>query len=243
MILYPALDLLDGKVVRLVQGDFAQQTIFSDDPAQLFRQLANEGARYLHLVDLSGARDPKRRQKDLLKSLLKQAPYKVQLGGGIRQIDEIRELLDLGVERVVLGSLIVTDPQTAYAALEQFGPERLTFALDIQLNAGQPIVMSHGWSQSSGLTFRQVIEPFAARGLRRVLCTDIAVDGRMVGPNLDLYRSLRREFPELELQASGGVEKLDDLKALSEVGVHSVVVGRALLSGAFTLTEALAYAE
>ena len=243
MIVVPAIDILDGKVVRLVQGDFAQQTVFSEDPSEMLLDFERAGATNLHLVDLSGARSPEQRQKKLLSKLVTERNLKIQLGGGLRELDEIHELLDLGVDRVVLGSLVVTDPSRAFAALKRFGRDRITFALDIQIQAGQPIVMSHGWSQSSGHTFTDVITPFLDAGLERVLCTDIAVDGRMVGPNINLYESLAAQFPSLELQASGGVEKLADLRALAKTGVHSVVVGRALLSGAFTLAEALNYAE
>jgi phosphoribosylformimino-5-aminoimidazole carboxamide ribotide isomerase len=165
------------------------------------------------------------------------------VGGGLRTLKEVEELLKLGVDRVVLGSVVVTDPQMTATCLETFGPEKITFALDVQIQNGEPIVMTHGWTKSSQLTFKNLVDQFAPWNLKRVLCTDIAVDGRMVGPNLDLYRRLLEEFPQLEIQASGGVEKLSDLKDLSATGVHSVVVGRALLSGKFTLSEALSYAQ
>jgi phosphoribosylformimino-5-aminoimidazole carboxamide ribotide isomerase len=243
MILYPAIDILDGEVVRLVEGDFAQKTVFSLDPRELLARFAEDGATCAHLVDLSGARDPSRRQSALFARLVQDCRLKLQTGGGLRTLQDIEALLNLGVDRAVIGSLAVTQPDVVLQAITHCGPERLTLALDVRLTDGEAMVMSHGWAKSSGLSFAQVLMPFLERGLKRVLCTDIAVDGRPVGPNLALYRSLKETFPTLELQASGGVSRLEDLQALRETGVHSVVIGRALLSGAFTLTEALRYAR
>jgi len=243
MILYPALDLLDGEVVRLVQGDFTQKTVFPQKPEALFAAMTAAGATHAHLVDLSGARDPSQRQTATLTRLLSRTALKVQVGGGVRRLEDIRELLAAGADRVVLGSLAVDDSAAGLAALERFTPSRLTLALDIRLDVGEAIVMTQGWARSSGRRFEEVLEPFYRAGLRRVLCTDIQVDGRPVGPNLALYNRLRKQFPELELQASGGVHALEDLRALREIGLHSAVVGRALLSGAFILAEALSYAQ
>jgi phosphoribosylformimino-5-aminoimidazole carboxamide ribotide isomerase len=244
MIVHPAIDLIDGEVVRLVEGDFERKTVFSSDPLTLLKGFADQGAKFAHLVDLSGAKDPARRQTALISRLLKQVPLKIQIGGGIRSLQEIETLLEAGADRVVIGSMTVTEPKMATAALEKFTPEKLTFALDVRLNEdGIPMVMSHGWLKATGLTFAQALAPFELYGLKRVLCTDISVDGRAVGPNVKLYEALRKQFPSLELQASGGVSSITDLQALAKANVHSVVVGRALLTGAFTLTEALAHAQ
>lgn len=244
MIIVPAVDLLDGQVVRLVEGDFERKTVFSGKtPVELLQGFVECGANMLHLVDLSGARSPEARQTGLIESVVQSVDAEIQVGGGIRKISEIEQLLETGASRVVLGSLIVTKPKTALTALEKFGPERVTFALDVRMEESEPLVMSHGWQKSTGKSFRTVIEPYLRAGLRRVLCTDIAKDGRMLGPNFDLYQSLAQDFPELEIQASGGVSNLEDLKLLSRTGAHSVVVGRALLSGAINLTEAMNYAQ
>lgn len=243
MILYPAIDLLDGAVVRLFQGDFAQKTVFAKDPKELLSRFAASGAEYAHLVDLSGAKNPALRQTPLITSLLSDVPLKVQVGGGVRELADVQSLLSAGAERVVIGSLAVTKPEAVFQAIEEFGPNRLTLALDVRLEDREPIVMTHGWTKSSFQTFRQVLTPFLERGLTRVLCTDISVDGRMIGPNIILYQKILKSFPELELQASGGVARLSDLTALKGAGVHSAVIGRALLTGAFTLEEALADAQ
>jgi len=240
MILIPAVDLLDGQVVRLVEGDFERKTIFAGrTPSQLLNGFVDSGARALHLVDLSGARDPQQRQTRLIETVVREVNAKIQVGGGIRRLEEITELLSAGASRVVLGSLIVTEPQVTAMALEKFGPSRLTFALDVRLIDGRAMVMSHGWQKATGQSFVDVITPYAEAGLKRVLCTDIALDGTMQGPNIALYRSLVERFPQLEIQASGGVSNIGDLEKLARAGVHSTVIGRALLSGAIDLTEAL----
>jgi phosphoribosylformimino-5-aminoimidazole carboxamide ribotide isomerase len=244
MILYPAIDILDGEVVRLVQGDFAQKTVYAQDPKALLTEFVSAGATHAHLVDLSGARDPRKRQTGLIKGLLEGLPLKIQVGGGIRSLEDIDGLLKAGADRVVVGSLATSSPGVLIEAIDKFGADRLTLALDVKLSAGSahPAVMSHGWAKSSGLTFAEALAPFAKKGLRRVLCTDISVDGRPVGPNIDLYESLLKQFPDVELQASGGVSGVEDIEALREARLHSVVVGRALLAGIFTLREALKHA-
>lgn len=240
MILVPAVDLLDGQVVRLIEGDFERKTIFAGrTPASLLNGYVASGAKQLHLVDLSGARSPEDRQSALIESIVRAVDAEIQVGGGVRHLHEIEQLLATGAARVVIGSLLITEPATAYKALEKYGPARLTFALDVRLIDGIPMVMSHGWQKATGQSFSDTIAPFVEAGLKRVLCTDIALDGRMQGPNASLYRSLADRFPALEIQASGGVSNIGDLEQLARTGVHSVVIGRALLSGAIDLMEAL----
>lgn len=239
MIIYPAIDLIDGKVVRLIEGDFDQQTTFSLNPLDVLTKYQNDGAKYLHLVDLSGAKDPKQRQTELIKTIINQIPLKIQIGGGIRTLQEIEELLNLGADRVVIGSLAVTDPELSFEALKFFGSDKLTFAFDIRFENEKAIVKTHGWMKSSGLSIEEVMTPYLNQGLKRILCTDISVDGRALGPNVKLYKYLCTEFPQLEVQASGGVDTTSDLKSLEQAEVHSVVIGRALLTERLNLKEIL----
>ncbi len=243
MILYPAIDLIEGKVVRLIEGDFDQETVYAVDPFPIFKKYHEQGAEFLHLVDLSGAKNYQLRQKSLIFEILKTTPLKIQVGGGIRAFADIKELIDAGADRVVLGSVVVKTPDLAFKALEHFGPEKITFALDVRIENERAIVKTQGWTETTGLTLEEIAAPFIQKGLQRILCTDIAVDGRPLGPNIDLYQKLCSTFPQLQIQASGGVDTLKDLQTLKESGVHSVVIGRALLTEKVKLNEALVYAQ
>ena len=240
-MLIPALDLIDGNVVRLQQGDFARQTTFANDPLPLVQAYAGAGAQYLHLVDLDGARDPARRQIDLLRRISASTSMTVQVGGGIRSRSDLEQLFEAGVKRAVIGSLAVTQPQLVQAWLNEFGPAAIVLALDVNISAdGSAYVATHGWQQTSALTLNQLIDSFSADGLRHVLCTDISRDGMLSGSNIALYAGLKQRYPQLLIQASGGIASLDDLRQLQAINCDAAILGKALLSGQFTLEEALA---
>lgn len=240
-MLIPALDLIDGNVVRLQQGDFARQTTFANDPLPLVQAYAAAGAQYLHLVDLDGARDPAKRQIDLLRRISASTTMTVQVGGGIRSRSDLEQLFEAGVKRAVIGSLAVTQPQLVQAWLNEFGPAAIVLALDVNISAdGSAYVATHGWQQTSTLTLNQLIDSFSADGLRHVLCTDISRDGMLSGSNIALYAGLKQRYPQLLIQASGGIASLDDLRQLQAINCDAAILGKALLSGQFTLEEALA---
>jgi phosphoribosylformimino-5-aminoimidazole carboxamide ribotide isomerase len=240
-MLIPALDLIDGNVVRLQQGDFARQTTFANDPLPLVQAYAGAGAQYLHLVDLDGARDPAKRQIDLLRRISASTSMTVQVGGGIRSRSDLEQLFEAGVKRAVIGSLAVTQPQLVQAWLNEFGPAAIVLALDVNISAdGSAYVATHGWQQTSTLTLNQLIDSFSADGLRHVLCTDISRDGMLSGSNIALYAGLKQRYPQLLIQASGGIASLDDLRQLQAINCDAAILGKALLSGQFTLEEALA---
>lgn len=241
LILYPAIDLRGGKVVRLTEGRFDAETAYGDDPAAVARGFAAAGAAWLHLVDLDGARDPERRQTSLVAEVVRAAGLRVQSGGGVREERDFRTLLEAGVERVIVGSLAVRRPDLVAGWLETFGPDRIVLALDVRGDArGEPRVAVAGWQADGGIGLDEALRGFLPRGLRHVLCTDIARDGRLIGPNFALYARLRRDFPTLAVQASGGVSSLDDLRRLRAESCPGAIVGRALYEGRFTLREALA---
>lgn len=240
-MLIPALDLIDGNVVRLQQGDFARQTTFANDPLPLVQAYAAAGAQYLHLVDLDGARDPAKRQIDLLRRISASTRMTVQVGGGIRNQADLEQLFEAGVKRAVIGSLAVTQPQLVQAWLNEFGPAAIVLALDVNIAAdGSAYVATHGWQQTSTLTLNQLIDSFSADGLRHVLCTDISRDGMLSGSNIALYAGLKQRYPQLLIQASGGIASLDDLRQLQAINCDAAILGKALLTGQFTLEEALA---
>lgn len=239
-MLIPALDLINGEVVRLQQGDFARQTTYASDPLPLAQNYAKAGADWLHIVDLDGARDPAQRQISTLRRLTEALPMAIQVGGGIRQQADLDELFQCGVQRVVIGSLAVQNPQLVSGWLREYGSDAIVLSLDVSIaDDGQAYVATHGWQQTSELTLEQAIERFLPDGLRHVLCTDISRDGMLGGYNIELYAKLKRDYPTLVIQASGGAAKLDDLKQLRGINCDSAILGKALLTGQFTLEEAL----
>lgn len=240
MKLIPAIDLLDGACVRLLHGDFNQVTVYSDRALDLATTYADAGAEWLHVVDLAASRDGEGADSSALFDLLGKAPQKVQTGGGVRGEGDIVERLENGAERVVIGSLCVTEPSAFKEWLGRFGADRLVAALDIQRDdQGEPWPRIYGWTESAGRTLWSFLDEFSNAGLRHLLCTDISRDGALTGPNTELYREILRRYPGLELQASGGVSSLDDLRTLALAGAHSAITGKALLDGLFTVGEAL----
>lgn len=239
-MLIPALDLIAGQVVRLVHGDFNQQTTYHSDPIAIATEYRNAGADYLHIVDLDGARDPAQRQTELISQMARETGLPIQVGGGIRTYQDIEQLLAAGVKRVVIGSLAVTQPELVRQWFARFGPEAIVLALDVNINAkGERLLATHGWQQESTVTLERCLAEFIDVGCRHVLCTDISRDGTLSGSHVALYADLKQRYPAVRWQASGGVANLNDLSALKSVHCDSVILGKALLTNQFTLTEAL----
>lgn len=238
---YPAIDVRAGRVVRLKQGDYAQETRYGDDPLAQARQYAQAGAQWLHLVDLDAARGGGYTLFELLGSVGAQTGLRVQTGGGVRERADVERILAAGASRVVIGSLAVREPERVQGWLNEFGAERLVIALDTRQDAsGDWRLPVHGWTESGEERLFDRVDAYVAAGLRHLLCTDIARDGMLSGPNIDLYRALRTRAPGLAIQASGGVQALADVSAAQDAGCAGVVLGRALLEGRFALAEALA---
>lgn len=235
----PAIDLRGGQVVRLRQGDYAQQTTYAADPRELARRYADAGAHWLHLVDLDGARSGRLDNLAVIRSIAADG-MQVQAGGGVRDEVDLQRLFDAGVQRVVLGSVAIRDPELVAGWLDKHGAERLTLALDTRRIDGRWTLPSAGWTETEARTLDELAPWYAARGARHLLCTDIDRDGMLAGFNLDLYRHLAGTVPSLAVQASGGVRSLDDICAAREAGAQGVILGRALLEGRFTVEEALA---
>jgi len=237
MILYPAMDLMDGRCVRLAQGRFDDATVYSADPAEALARFAAAGAQWAHVVDLDGARAGAPRQHDLIAGLAGSAALELQVAGGFREADQIARMIDAGVGRVVIGSLAVKDPERVNGFLDRFGGDRITLALDVNIVDGTPMVATAGWTETS----RQSLWDIAALypGARHLLVTDISRDGMMTGPNVPLLRDCVERLPHLAVQASGGIASIDDLRGLPTAGA---IVGKALWEGKIDLGEALACA-
>lgn len=233
MLLVPAIDIRGGRCVRLLQGRFDAETVYADDPADVLAQYLELGARRIHVVDLDGARAGSQGNRDTLARLVTAAPEQaLQVGGGVRTRQTAEDLLSLGLARVVVGSVAVSQPAEVGTWLRELGPDRVVLAFDVRLDAsGTPRLATHGWENQTDTSLWEAVDGYLAAGLRHVLCTDVARDGALTGPNLGLYAEAVRRFPGVEWQASGGVSSVDDLHALADTGVASVVSGKALLEG------------
>lgn len=239
-MIYPAIDLMDGGCVRLFKGDFKQRTNYDISPMDVAKTCAKMGAEWMHIVDLDGAKHGKTEQTDLIIKIANESGLKVQTGGGIREIGHIERLLQGGVQRVVIGSLAVTNPQMVKFWIANFGPDRIVVALDVNIGEdGEPYPATRGWTETADKTLWDVLKDFLGSGLKTVLVTDIARDGVLGGANVELYKRIQLEFPTLDLITSGGVGTLKDVKDLKALNPHGIIIGKALYENKFTLGEAL----
>jgi phosphoribosylformimino-5-aminoimidazole carboxamide ribotide isomerase len=228
--LIPAIDLRAGHCVRLLHGDFANETRYGADPQALLAKYRGFGADWLHVVDLDGARDGSPGNRAIIVRMAAQHAVKLQVGGGLRDAAAIAQMFDLGVARVVIGSAAMTQVDEVRSWLEYFGPERVTLAFDVRLDdGGTPRVATHGWQRMSELSLWSAVENFTASRLAHVLCTDVGRDGALTGPNIALYREAARRHPRIQWQASGGIRDARDLHALADAGASAAISGKALL--------------
>ena len=238
---YPAIDVRDGHVVRLLQGDYDRETRYADDPFAVAMRYADAGARWLHLVDLDAARAGGYTLAPLLRRIADDGRLCVQTGGGVRDEVAVAAMLDAGASRVVIGSLAVREPERVVAWLARFGAERLTIALDTRRDdTGLWRLPVHGWTEHAARDLDDCLDLYRDAGARHLLCTDIARDGMLQGPNLDLYRAILARGDGFALQASGGVRDVADVVAARDAGCAGAVLGKALLEGRMTVAEALA---
>jgi phosphoribosylformimino-5-aminoimidazole carboxamide ribotide isomerase len=238
MKIIPAIDLRQGQCVRLFQGDFDRQTTYGKDPVALADSYQIMGFSNLHIVDLDGARSGQQENQEIIRSIIDSSDLAVQVGGGIRSAQQLESWLDAGVARVVIGSLAIIRPRLVSEWLASYGPEKVVLALDVTLDeTGTPQVATHGWTRPGNITLWQCIDTYLEVDLQHVLCTDISRDGAMTGPNIELYAQLIGKYPQIQLQASGGVRDINDLKALDRIGAPAAISGRALLDGKIDSTE------
>ncbi len=241
MLLIPSIDLLGGKCVRLLRGEFDQETRYQLEPHELLLRYRGLGATWLHIVDLDGARDGVDADvvnRKLIERLAAQSAVRLQVGGGVRTAPVIDLLLRSGVSRVVVGSTAVERPDEVAGWLQHYGPDRLCLAFDLRFDGeGVPRLHTRGWRQATARTLWEAVEEFAAQGLNHVLCTDIERDGALAGPNVALYREALRRFPAIQWQASGGIASGADLSALAACGVPAAISGTALLQERISIEE------
>ncbi|MFB2802508.1 1-(5-phosphoribosyl)-5-[(5-phosphoribosylamino)methylideneamino]imidazole-4-carboxamide isomerase [Shewanella seohaensis] len=239
-MIIPAIDLIDGKVVRLYQGDYGQQTTFDLSPLAQLQSYQDQGAIWLHIVDLTGAKEPAKRQTALIAKLTAGLNANIQVGGGIRTEEQVAELLSLGVKRVVIGSLAVKEPELVKGWFNKFGSEAICLALDVNINqSGEKIVAVSGWQSGGGKSLESIVEDFSQVGLKHALVTDISRDGTLTGANTELYRELSSRYPDIAWQASGGIATLEDVAAVRDSDAAGIIIGKALLINQFNVAEAI----
>ena len=233
MQLYPAIDMKNGRCVRLCQGKFKNITVYSEHPEEIAALWQEKKATFLHLVDLDGALAGRSVNEETIKKIVSSVNIPVEIGGGIRSLDTIARYLDAGVERVILGTQAVTDPEFLEAAVRRFGAQA---AVGVDLKDGA--IAIRGWKETAPEPAEQFFARLCALGVRTVICTDVSRDGMLGGTNVALYQGLSRQF-DLDLIASGGVSSIEDLQQLKEIGLYGAILGKALYTGALELRRAL----
>lgn len=242
MRIIPAIDLKDGKCVRLFQGDYSQATEYSTDPASVGRRFSTLDVEDLHIVDLDGARTGTQENRAVVADIASQSGLAIQLGGGIRTRADVASWLQNGVTRCVIGSVAIDEPEMVSEWLHEFGSDAIVLALDVRIDrTGTPMLTTHGWTKESAISLWRCIDQYRDAGARHILCTDVARDGTMVGPNFELYREILARYPGLLLQASGGVRNIGDLRQLRDMTVPAAITGRALLDGAISAAEVVTF--
>jgi phosphoribosylformimino-5-aminoimidazole carboxamide ribotide isomerase len=233
----PAIDLIDGKCVRLQQGDFQQSTTYSHDPLETAKRFEGLGATHLHVVDLDGARAKTVVNLKTLEKLAAHTKLHIDFGGGIQAHEDLERVFSAGARQVTCGSIALKNPSLFTEWLHTYGPEAMILAADVK----EREIAVHGWQEQSGKNVHDVLKEFLAHGLQTVLCTDIARDGMLTGPNLPLYLEIMEKFPTLKLIASGGVSQMDDIYQISQAGLYAVVAGKAIYEHKITDAQMEAY--
>ncbi|MGC3980527.1 MAG: 1-(5-phosphoribosyl)-5-[(5-phosphoribosylamino)methylideneamino]imidazole-4-carboxamide isomerase [Steroidobacteraceae bacterium] len=238
MQLIPAIDLKDGRCVRLFQGDFAAETQYSTNPVEILDRYVAFGAERVHVVDLDGAKDGSQANHGLISSFAGKKVARLQVGGGLRTLERVQTLLSLGVQRAVVGSVAVSNPDEVINWGKAVGTDQLVLAFDVRIDEhNTPFLTTHGWVNTSTVTLWSLLERYVAAGFQHVLCTDIARDGALTGPNVALYADAVKRFPTVQWQASGGVSCARDLHELRDAGVAAVISGKALLENKISAEE------
>ncbi len=237
MIVFPAIDLIGGKCVRLTEGDFERLTDYRADPVDMAKKYADAGLTHLHLVDLDGARNKKVTQYKILEKICANTKLRVDFGGGIKTEDDLRIVFESGAAQANVGSLAVSDPEIFESWLTGYGPERLILAADVR----DMKLAAHAWKETSSLHIFDLLDRFDPHGLLYLTCTDISRDGKLTGVNLELYKTLMEKYPSLRVTASGGVHQVDDLQGLLDLNCYGVIVGKAIYEHKIRLEELVSY--
>ena len=233
MNIIPAIDLIGGKAVRLKKGDYNEVTVFNDDPVSVAKSFEASGSAFMHLVDLDGAKDGSTANYETIRSIVANTSLFVEVGGGIRNMDTVKKYIDMGVDRVIIGTAAVKDPEFLEAAVKEY-PENIAVGIDVK----DGMVAIKGWTELSEFSCFDFCERMQRLGVKTIICTDISKDGMMSGTNLELYAELQRRY-NMNIIASGGVSSLEDVRALVKMDIYGAIIGKALYTGAIVLEDAL----
>ena len=231
--LIPAIDMIEGKCVRLSQGDYGTQKVYAEDPAEMARRLEDAGIRRLHVVDLDGAKAGHIVNYRTLERIATQTDLCIDFGGGLKSDEDLRIAFESGAQMVTGGSIAVREPERFLAWLKAYGSERIILGAD----AKERKIAVGGWEESTTLELIPFIQDYVQKGVRKVICTDISKDGMLQGPAVELYQEIQREVPEVYLVASGGVSSIADIERLAEAGIPAVIFGKALYEGRISFQE------
>ncbi|MBO5287548.1 MAG: 1-(5-phosphoribosyl)-5-[(5-phosphoribosylamino)methylideneamino]imidazole-4-carboxamide isomerase [Clostridia bacterium] len=237
MKIFPAIDLYDKKAVRLYKGDYAQMTVYSENPIEIALDFQRQGAKFIHMVDLEGAKNGTTPNISVVREIAEKTDLFVEIGGGIRSMETVKRYLDNGVDRVILGTSAVTDESFLIEAVSTYG-EKIAVGADVK----DGYIAIKGWIEKSQFSLDDFLSKMEKIGVKTVICTDISKDGAMKGTNLQLYRELSQKY-SLDIIASGGVSTIDDIRALSQMNLYGAIIGKAYYTGAIDLSEALEVAK
>lgn len=237
MHIFPAIDLYDGKAVRLLKGDYQKMTVYSENPLEIAKDFENSGAEFLHIVDLEGAKTGKTPNINTIEKIVKNTSLFTEVGGGIRTLETVKKYSDIGVKRVILGTAAVNDEEFLLSAVKKYG-EKIAVGIDIK----DGFVAIKGWTDLSKYTPFEFCEKMQNIGVKNVICTDVSKDGAMQGTNLDLYKEMSEKF-DLNITASGGVSGIDDIKRLKGLGIYGAIIGKAYYTKAISLARAIEVAK
>lgn len=233
MNIFPAIDLFDKKAVRLFKGDYAQMTVYSENPPEIACDFVNQGAKCIHIVDLEGAKDGTTPNISVIEAIRKSTDLFIEIGGGIRNMETVDRYVSIGVDRVILGTAAVTDEEFLLRAVEKYG-DKIAVGVDIK----DGFVAIRGWTEKSQYDCFEFCEKMNNIGVRTIICTDISKDGAMLGTNHELYKALSEKF-DMQIIASGGVSSIEDVRKLSDLGIYGAIIGKAYYTGAISLKEAI----
>lgn len=237
MFLFPAIDLYEGKAVRLLKGEYDKMTIYSEHPEEIAEDFYNQGARHIHIVDLEGAKDGTTPNISVVEKIIKKTPMFSEIGGGIRNIETVEKYLSIGVDRVILGTAAVNDEAFLIEAVKRFG-DKIAVGVDVK----DGYVAIKGWTEKSEFTCFDFCQKMKDIGVKTIICTDISKDGAMQGTNHELYKELSERF-DMQITASGGVSSIDDVERLSNLGIYGAIIGKAYYTGAISIKQAIEVAK